>query len=48
MFKFASCCCGRNDVTVLCRSIRNIKKKIEALAVAIKEIGLEVNAEKPK
>jgi hypothetical protein len=36
------------DVNVLGESIRAIKKNMEALVVASKETGLEVNAEKTK
>jgi len=35
-----------DDVNILGSSVHTIKKKAEVLAVAIKEIGLEVNAEK--
>jgi hypothetical protein len=35
-----------NDVTILDESIYTIKKNTEALVVASKETGLEVNAEK--
>jgi hypothetical protein len=37
-----------DDVNLLDRSIHAIKKNTEALVVASKEIGLEVNAEKSK
>ena len=37
-----------DDVNILCRSVHSIKKKTEALVVASKEIGLEVNADKTK
>jgi hypothetical protein len=37
-----------DDVNILVGSIYNIKKNTEALVVASKEIGLEVNAEKTK
>jgi hypothetical protein len=37
-----------DDVNILDRSIHTIKKHTEALVVASKEIGLEVNAEKTK
>jgi len=37
-----------DDVNILGRSIRTIKEKTEALVVAGKEIGLEVNADKTK
>jgi hypothetical protein len=35
-----------DDVTILGRSVQNIKKDTEALIVAHKEIGLEINADK--
>jgi hypothetical protein len=37
-----------DDVNILGRSAHAIKKNTEALVVASKEIGLEVNAEKTK
>jgi hypothetical protein len=37
-----------DDVNILGRSVHAIKKNTEALVVASKEIGLEVNAEKTK
>ena len=37
-----------DDVNILCRSIHTIEKNIEALVVASKETGLEVNADKTK
>jgi hypothetical protein len=37
-----------NDVNILGASIHNIRKSTEALVVASKEIGLEVNAGKTK
>jgi hypothetical protein len=37
-----------DDVNILGRSIHSIKKYAEALVIASKEIGLEVNAEKTK
>jgi len=37
-----------DDVNILCGSIHSIKKNTEALVVASKEIGLEVNADKTK
>ena len=37
-----------DDVTILGGSIRAVKEKAEALLVAAKEIGLEVNADKTK
>jgi hypothetical protein len=37
-----------DDVIILGRSIHTIRKNIEALLIASKEIGLEVNAEKTK
>jgi hypothetical protein len=37
-----------NDVNILGRSIRRIKKNTEDLVIASKAIGLEVNAEKTK
>ena len=37
-----------DDVNVLGRSIRTVKENAEALVVATKEIGLEVNADKTK
>jgi hypothetical protein len=36
------------DVNILSGSIHTIRKNTEALVVASKEIGLEVNAEKTK
>jgi hypothetical protein len=36
------------DINILGGSTHSIKKSAEALVVASKEIGLEVNAEKPK
>jgi hypothetical protein len=36
------------DVNILRGSIRTTKKNVEALAVASKEIGLEVNADETK
>ena len=37
-----------NDVTILGGSVHTVKENAEALAVATKEIGLEVNADKTK
>jgi hypothetical protein len=37
-----------DDDNVLGRSVHTVKKNAEALVVASKEIGLEVNADKPK
>jgi hypothetical protein len=37
-----------DDVNILGRSIRSIKKNAEGLVIASKETGLEVNAEKTK
>jgi len=37
-----------DDVNILGRSVHTIKEKAEALIVASKEIGLEVNADKTK
>jgi hypothetical protein len=37
-----------DDVNILGESVHTVKKNIEALVVASKEIGLEVNAEKTK
>ena len=37
-----------NDVNILGGSVDTVKKNAEALVVAIKEIGLEVNAHKTK
>ena len=37
-----------NDVNILGGSIHTVKENAEALVVAIKEIGLEVNADKTK
>jgi hypothetical protein len=37
-----------DDVNILCTGIHTIKKNTKALVVAIKEAGLEVNAEKTK
>ena len=37
-----------DDVNILGRSVYTIKKNSEALIVARKEIGVEVNADKPK
>ena len=37
-----------DDVNILGRSIRNVKKNTKALLVGSKEIGLEVNADKTK
>jgi hypothetical protein len=37
-----------DDVNILSRSVRTIKKNTEALVVARKETGVEVNAEKTK
>ena len=37
-----------DDVNTLWRSIHTVKKRAEALVVATKEIGLEVNADKTK
>jgi len=37
-----------DDVNVLGESLNTIKEKAEALVVACKEIGLEVNAEKTR
>ena len=37
-----------DDVNILSRSIHNVKKNTEALAVSSKEIGIEVNADKSK
>jgi hypothetical protein len=37
-----------DDVNMLGRSVHSIKKKTEALVVASKEIGLEINADKTK
>jgi len=37
-----------NDINILGRSIHTIKKNTEALVVASKETGLQVNAKKTK
>ena len=37
-----------DDINILERSIRAVKENAEALIVAAKEIGLEVNADKTK
>jgi len=37
-----------NDVNILGRSIHTIRKNTEALVVASKETGLQVNAEKTR
>jgi hypothetical protein len=37
-----------NDANILGRSVHTIKKNTEALVIASKEIGLEVNADKTK
>ena len=37
-----------DDVTVPGRSVHTVKQKAEALAIAGKETGLEVNADKTK
>ena len=37
-----------DDVNILGGSIRTVKENAEALVVATKEIGLEVNADKTK
>jgi len=37
-----------DDVNILGGSVRTVKKNIEALVVASKENGLEVNADKTK
>jgi hypothetical protein len=37
-----------DDVNILGRNIHSVKKNTDALLVASKEIGLEVNAEKTK
>ena len=37
-----------DDVNILGRSINNLKKNREALVAAIREIGLEVSADKTK
>jgi len=37
-----------NDANILGRSVHTIKKNTEALVIASKEIGLEVNANKTK
>jgi len=37
-----------NDVNILGRSVHTIKKNTEALVIASKETGLEVNADKTK
>jgi len=37
-----------DDVNILRASVRSVKEKAEALIVAGKEIGLEVNADKSK
>jgi len=37
-----------NDVTILGRSVHTIEESTEALVIASKEIGLEVNAGKTK
>ena len=37
-----------NNVNILGGSVHTIKENAEALVVASKEIGLEVNADKPK
>jgi hypothetical protein len=37
-----------DDVSILGRSVRSIKKNVEDLVIASKETGLEVNAEKTK
>ena len=42
------CLVYADDVNILCGSIHSIKKNTEALVVASKEIGLEVNADKTK
>jgi len=37
-----------DDVNILGASVHTVKENAEALVVATKEIGLEVNADKPK
>jgi len=37
-----------NDANILGRSVHTIKENTEALVIASKEIGLEVNADKTK
>jgi hypothetical protein len=37
-----------DDGNILSRSVRTVKKNVEALVVGNKEIGLEVSAEKTK
>jgi hypothetical protein len=37
-----------NDVNILGESVHTVKEKAEALVVATKEIGLEVNADETK
>jgi hypothetical protein len=37
-----------DDVNILCGSVHTVKENAEALAVASKEIGLEVNGDKTK
>jgi hypothetical protein len=37
-----------NDANILGRSVHTVKKNAEALVIASKEIGLEVNADKTK
>jgi hypothetical protein len=42
------CICDNNDVNILGGSIHSLKENAKALVVAIKETGLEVNADKTK
>jgi hypothetical protein len=37
-----------NDINIFGRSVHTVKKNAEALVVATKEIGIEVNADKTK